>query len=82
MACLDTLESFGVAGRERLHPGSILVGSRASHYQGTMQGAIPASVTFPGREEKGGGMLFAGRVAEVLKLPVTVFWKGKYSRMQ
>lgn len=27
------------------------------------------------------GMLFAGRVAEVLELPVTFFCKGKYSRM-
>lgn len=78
MASLDTLESAGAAGREGLHLGSILVGSRARHCQGIMQGGIP--VTFPEREEKG-EMLFAGRVAEVLKLPVTVLWKGKYSRI-
>lgn len=76
MASLDTLEPFGAAGREGLLPGSILVGSRASHCQGTMQGGIPAPETFPGREEKG-EMLFARRVAEVLKLPVTFFWKEK-----
>lgn len=80
MAFLDTLEPFGAAGREGLLRGSILAGSRASHCQVTMQGEIPAQATFPGREEKG-GMFFAGRVPEVLKLPVTFFWKGKYSRM-
>lgn len=36
------------------------------------RGEIPAPVTFPGREDKG-EMLFAGRVPEALKLPVTVF---------
>lgn len=76
MSSLDTLEPFGAAGKEGLLPGSILGGSRASHCQGSMLGGIPTPVTFPGREERG-GMLFAGRVPEVLKLPVTIFWKGK-----
>lgn len=72
MASLDTLEPFGAAGSGGLHPGSTLVGSRASHCQGTMQGGVPAPVTSTGRGKKE-GMLFAGGMAEALKLPSNCF---------
>lgn len=79
MASLNTLEPCGAAGRQGLLLGTSWWAAEPATAKAPCRGN-PSTSDCPREGRKKRGMLFTGRVAEVLKLPVTVFWKGKYSR--